>query len=339
MLRRRRRSRVPRGAVAAVLIVGLTHALVARFVYPDPLPRRDVRRKLIALTGEISPKLIIAGDSRAECGLVPAIVAERMGVNTRAAINMAAPACDLPGVLAGFREFRERLDARPIVVISVSVVDLNDRVDERLIGDETLWSLSLGERIALVSPKRALLATFLPEREFVRRRLLEPMLLGNEARLNVAEQGYRGEESRHVYPPEKLARELEGLDRAWYNGADFAGARWRLFCESVQAMVDDGAQVVLLDPPAHPDFVAGIAGTRMGSADRLFHRQLAEFCHVQGIPLLRYSAEDLCRGEACVSDPGSSFVSLMHLNRAGAGRVSALVGDALADLAGRGELH
>lgn len=318
----------------AIVFVAIIHMTFAWVVYPDPMPRRDLRRKIIPLTQNVTPALIVAGDSRLECGLIPGVLAEHAGLPPADAINMAAPACDLPGALAGYREFAERFQPGAIMVAGVSVVDVNDHADPVLIGDETLWSLGLIERCKLVAPKRAFLSLFIPEREWLRRNLVEPVLLNWDYDRAVAEQGYRGEWSEHEYPPDYLARELRNLDHAWYHEPIFDGARWRLFVDAVRTLRARGVQLVLLDPPIHPAFTNGVAGTAMGADDERFHQQLADFCREEGVPLLRYTARDLC-----ADDPASSFVSLVHLNRTGAKRLSTLVGDELALMQARGLLH
>jgi hypothetical protein len=59
----------------------------------------------------------------------------------------------------------------------------------------------------------------------------------------------------------------------------------------------------------------------VGLGDRRFRKQLGEFCRVESILLLHFTAEQLCSDAAGTSDPGSSFVSLLHLNRIGAARL------------------
>jgi hypothetical protein len=337
--KRHRTARWPCGALIAMLVVAVVHLIVATFVFPEPMPRRDVRRKLLALTRDARPQLIIAGDSRAECGLIPGMLAETLDLDPRTAINIAAPACDLPGVLAGYREFAGRFARKPIVIISVSIVEVNDRADEQLIGDETLWSIDAADRFRLASPKRAVASLFLPERELVRRTVVGPLLLRGDAQATVADQGYRGETSRHHYPPELLAREIAKLDLAWYNQPVLDGMRWRLFCDAVRTLRTLGAQVVLLDSPAHPGLVAATAGTPIADADHRFREQLRAFCRVESVPLLHFTAEQLCSDAAGTSDPASSFVSLLHLNRIGAARLSARVSDAVVEMIDVGVLH
>jgi len=179
-----------------------------------------------------------------------------------------------------------------------------------------------------------LTSLFMPEREWVRRRVMEPLLHDWDHQQAVAEQGYRGESSHHEYSPQHLAEELVGLNRVWFDRPKYDGVRWRLFVDGVQRLRELGAQLVILDPPAHPDFVDGIAGSPMGKTNDRFHAQLAEFCKRNGVPLVRFTAEGLD-----AADPTSSFVSLMHLNRTGANRLSGLVADELVALIDAGTLR
>lgn len=329
----------PWGAACAGLLVVITHLLVACVICAEPMPRRDLRRKVAALTRDRSPQLIVAGDSRAECGLLPGLLADRIGLGPENGINMAVPAGDLPGVLAAYREFAARFPPRAIMVISVSVVEVNDRAADELIGDETLWSVGWRQRFRLVSARRAALSLFLPERELLRRQVLDPLLIGrNEAHV-VEELGYRGEDSAHAYSPLQVDRELEKLDAAWYNRAVLDGVRWRLFRGGVRELCSRGVQVVLLDSPAHPAFEQAVGQAPFAADDAYFHEELREFSREAGVPLLRFNSADICADAECIADPASSFVSLLHLNRRGAQRLSARVGDALAELIERDVLQ
>ncbi|HRX84650.1 MAG TPA: hypothetical protein P5572_06475 [Phycisphaerae bacterium] len=332
-------SRRPYGALVALCVVIITHLIVSLAIYPEPMPRRDLRRKLAALTGRAPAQLIVAGDSRAECGILPATLAGQVGIPANRAINMGSPACDLPGVLAGYRAFANRFDPHPILIVSVSLVEFNDRAAHRLIGDETLWSLGPLERLRLATPKRALTSLFLPERELLSRMLVEPFLLDTHKPMVVSEQGYRGQRTRRRYPPQLLEHDVNYLNESWFNDPQFQGVRWRLFRQSVQALRDAGAQVVLLDSPEHPQLVQAMRGTPMETQDEQFHKQLAQYCRDNHVPLLRYTAESLCADAACAADPGSSFVSLVHVNRTGAERLTARVGEAVSNLIATGVLH
>lgn len=336
--KRRTASRRPSGALVAVLIVVGLHLAATLWAYPHPAPRRDLRRKLAALNAGPAPSVILAGDSRIECGLLPERMAARMGLPRAGAINMGSPACDAPAVLAGYRAFRDRFADHPVVVVGISLLGVNDRADAGMVGDETLWSLGLADRLRLVEPERALLSLALPEREFVTRHLTEPLLLSREP-LAVAEQGYRGSSKRRYYSAEELEHDVALLERKWFNEPVLDGIRWRITCAAVLELRAEGAQVVVLDSPLHPDLLRAVTGTRMEQPERQFHEQLRAFCREKNIPLLRYSAEALCPDGECAADPGSSFVGLVHLNRAGAERLSDHVADDLHALLAAGTLR
>jgi hypothetical protein len=324
----------PQGALWAVGIILALHGWATLWVYPQPMPRRDLRAKLDPLTAEVQPVVMVAGDSRAECGLIPRMLAERLGIPKRTVINIGTPACDMPGVLAAYRAYAERLHPDLILLVSVSVAGINDGALQTMIGDETLWSLRLRERWSMAPPGRVVQSLFFAEREWMRRNLTEPLLTGAPQSDSVADQGYRGKTGRHAYPPDVLATELRKLGDAWYARGAFAGARWRLFRDAVATLRARGVQVVIVDPPVHPRFSAGIAGTSLAPVDARYHEQLAGYCADMAIPYLRVTADELHPAE-----PADSFISLMHLNRSGAERMSRQVADQLAVWLEDGVLH
>ncbi len=188
------------------------------------------------------------------------------------------------------------------------------------------------ERFRLAPFKRAVTSLALPERELIRRVVMEPLFWEWDAS-HAANQGYRGKSSHHAYDAERLRTELDYLAEVWYRRPQLDGVRWRHFQESVAALRSAGVQVVLLDPPTQPAFDAGIAHREMADADRLFHRRLAAYCRANAVPLLRYTARDLSP-----DDPDGIFVSLMHLNHRGASLLSHRVGRDLAEMLADGRL-
>ena len=69
--------RMPRAAVASVLLIALLHVAASMIAFPEPIARDGLRHKVMALTATHRPAIIIAGDSRAQKHLIPALMAAK----------------------------------------------------------------------------------------------------------------------------------------------------------------------------------------------------------------------------------------------------------------------
>ena len=163
--RRSSRFRWPIGGVYALAFILIAHAVVSLLLVPDPIADQPLRRKVLALTERHRPRMIIAGDSRAQLHVCPDVLAESFGWPASTVVNIGMPLCEVSAVLAVYREFSDRFANNPIMVVSTSIFGVNDGARKKhFIHDETVWSLGVIQRFRLLPPGRAFLATFLPER-------------------------------------------------------------------------------------------------------------------------------------------------------------------------------
>lgn len=327
-------SRLPTGALAAVLFVGLFHLLVSVWIVPHPIAREALRNKIVALTEHHRPSLLIAGDSRAQRHLIPEVVADQLGLTPDNVVNIASASCESPVVVAAYREFAGRFTSAPIMVISVSIYSINDRANEpSALSKESLWSLGLVDRLRLATLPRALAAIFLPERELYRRLVIRPREPSPAA---VPERGFVGiAEDRCIdSTPEGLRPAITYVNRVWFNNAEIDGVRWRQLQADLHNLIDAGVQVVIMNSPDHPAYLQAIAGTSMDTANTEFRRQLSDLCQRLNVPLLHYDA-DWANG----CDPDTLFYDVLHLNRRGAAILSERVGRDINDLIRSGRLR
>ncbi len=324
--------RLPAGAIWAVAIITLIHAIVAFVIVPRPVASEPLRRKIIALTRTDRPALIIAGDSRAQVHVGPSIVAEQLGWSPDRVVNIGKPVCEVAAVLASYREFADRFAPSPIVVVSVSPYSVNDGTeDPRFINDEVLWSVGLIDRFRLVPAGRAIRAAFLPERTLWR------LLTGRayERATPVHARGFVGKPAyaSEGFAPAVVKKQLAELLRCWYAIPKVDGIRWRQLQADLRGLQAAGAQVVVLDSPLHPAFFELAAGTPAAAAHERFRRGISQLCERLGIPLLQYDVADLPG-----RDPDEVFFNLTHLNHIGARILSARVGADLRRLLEEGKL-
>ncbi len=326
------RLKVPSGALAACLIVAVIHFVVAVFVYPHPVAPSRLRHKVLALTRHDRPGLLIAGDSRAEWHIIPDILAERVGVPLSEVVNIAVQNCESAAVWASYREFSRRFPPRPIMLLSVSFWSVNDSHNRgvQLVNDETLWSMTLTDRLRIVPVKRALMSMFLAEKV-----LWQHMTVSVAASSTpVRDRGFKSQRKHITMAPDALAHRINDLWHSWFAEAKVDGVRWRELVANVRRLQGAGVQLVILDSPEHPALLAALQGSPGEGPNNRYHRQLAQLGERLSIPVLRYEPDRFTG-----LDPNMLYSDLLHLNRDGAVLLTEWVGDDLKDLISRDVLQ
>lgn len=302
----------PHGAVLTLVFMLAFHLVATFLISPEARARPELREKILRLTRDCRPQVIIAGDSRAYRQVIPQMLIDRLGLDQKQVVNISLDACESSAVRAALDEFRGCFADHPILIISVSIWSVNDRANiSGLLHDETLWSLPWWERFGLVDNLRAFRSLFLAEKLCYRK--LTDRLWAAEDSPNDA-LGYLAFMNKPVSPDSDAWRNhMQGVLGAWYNQPKIDGLRWSLLQSDLDYFRRQGFQVVVLDAPVHPHFLKAIKGTENASATRQFHRQLANLCRRQGISLLRYEAS-LFEPDR----PQDYFVDTFHLNESGA---------------------
>lgn len=311
------RFRWPIGGAYAVAFILIAHAVVSLVLVPDPIADQPLRRKVLALTEQHRPRMIIAGDSRAQVHVRPDVLAASFGWPDSAVVNIGMPLCEVSAVLAAYREFSDRFSVNPIMVVSISVFGVNDGArKEHFIHDETIWSLSVVQRFRLLPPGRALLATFLPERGLVRR-LVRGRHIDKDT--VVPEFGFVGKSGGGAvrFTHDSVRSQMSDVQHGWFGNAQIDAIRWTRFVSDLEGLIDEGVQLVLLDSPVHPAFWEAIRDTPQLDVYRRYREKIRDVGQRLRIPVLQYSATSV--GDA---DPNAMFYDVTHLSRLGATRFS-----------------
>lgn len=327
--------RLPCGVLYAFLFIVLIHACFCWIVYPHPLAREDLRRKVVALTEHTRPALIIAGDSRVECAIDPIVLAGAMNLESSLVVNIAVGAGSSSMAVAAFREFGDRFSPNPIVVVSISPHNVSSRgeLHERY-NAEYYWSIGLVSRFRELSVKDAVRATFAPERRLLAQ--LDQHFHGPEPDAPFNASGYRALDGPPVEQPgHGYAETIARLDR-WrcFTVGDEESTPWRQLREDFEELRTLGAQVVVLDAPDHPGFLARLSGTPQGANYARFRATLARVCRDSNIPFLQYTVADIG-----AVDPDRLFWDGVHLNAIGAEMLSKRVAVDIEQLLARGTLR
>ena len=323
--------RLPAGGVYAFVFIVLIHAFFSLVAYPHAVARPDLRRKVLALTGDHHPALVFAGDSRAECQIDPGVVAGAMGLEERDIVNIGVEAGDSAMVLAAHREFADCFAPGTILVMSVSAHFVSDRGElHDFYNAEYYWSLGVLPRFSSLSVGDAVRSTFTPERLLSNR--INSYLNPPKPDAPWSAGGYRALDGPPVeLPDEGYPKTVARLDRwRYFTVGERCSAPWLRFQADLEQLHSAGVQVVVLDTPEHPAFLASLLGTAEGDNYARFRSMLTRFCREMNVPLLQYTTEDLD-----LSNVDESFWDGVHLNAIGAELLSKRVGTDLGTLLSR----
>ena len=324
-------ARLPWGAMLAIGLIAVLHGIAAYWLVPNPVAPRELRDRVVALTRNTRPSVIIAGDSRALRHIDPAVLEVHAGLKPTTAVNVGARGCETTTVMAVYREFHHRFAQRPIMLLSASTWLFNDRASGRAFfpSDATLWNMSFPDRLRVTTPGCAVRATFLPEITLWRRITEQPESPKDPPR----HRGFLSVNRCYRLLPAQRAEEIAKNRAVLFTDARTNGALWRQFRRSVRELRAMGVQVVIFESPIHPDLLAALQGAGEAETARELRGRLAEFAASLAIPILRYDA-----GRLAGDDADELFTDLAHLNRTGAAQLSAWVGRDLRRLIDEGVL-
>lgn len=321
----------PRAVILAFAFTAATHLAAVRLC-PHPLPRPLLAQKAQRLMTHDDVRLLVLGDSRGTYDLVPAGIAEVLGVPAHTAVNLASDHGDVPSALAIYRQVGPQLQAPPTILLSLSFWSVNDANPDPL-GNELLASLTFKERKSLVGFGRALLTPFLTERSLVERWTLPlhkplPTEVLGEAGFVPLDPSFDGATSGT-----RVEKELTRLMRTWFHAPRVDGVRWSRTAVDVRTLRATGAPLVIIDAPLHPALLDRLETERLTSALDAFRTRIDALGEELDVPVLRYDAADLD-----ARDPVPLFFDLLHLNADGARRFSRIVGEDLRRLRNAGRL-
>jgi len=319
---------VPAGALLAILLLVAIH-LAATAVYTEPVARCGLREKTRILTRDCRPSVVVAGDSAFQCGVLPELLAERLGRPKCDVINIAESACDTPAFLAAYREFAHRLAPSHIVVLNVSSFAANDGA-AGLVGEEFLWSLGLRQRLNVTDAGRAIASCFLPEQALWDRLLKLRSGVPAGYPLNGFGARHPGDDVSRWSTPERQ-RDVNKYARLWYGGLKMNGLRRQRLHDDLRALVADGVHLVVVLMPFHPFYEKAIQGTPAADAESGFRADVRALCRQMGITCLSYRAD--CLGTPRV-DP--LFRDMLHFTQQGAVTFTTVLADDLRALGSAG---
>jgi len=292
---------VPFGVVAVVAVARVEHSAALR----EAVYNAELEGKIQALL-TADTDVIVAGDSRAERQIVPAVIEAQTG---RKAVNLAVNAGDLVTVYNALKRHGV-LSTDKALILSVSIFQVNDG-DVLYISRACVLNMTLQEK--LVFHRRAVPALLynLVAWSFPSWGGEEPPAAGPGA---LDEQGFRGVNGT-LDPKAPMAVGLDprATNHPWYRNLSLHGARWRVFREALDRLAASRLRIYLCLPPVSPAWRAYSAGSFIDRGELEFAGMLA--AAAGGHPNVRfldfYTAPDQRLGNELYYD-------VQHVNRQGA---------------------
>jgi hypothetical protein len=279
----------------------------------DPGLTEKVRSLLID-PGRV-PDVIIAGDSRAQRQVIPAVIEKELGVD---AVNIAVAGGELVSVAKVVRQCALS-EKRPLLIISVTLFQINDgAIDHDTISMDCLLSMPWIDQVVLFRQK-------LPEMAYRKIGLYKRCLA---ARCGLAptkikpftEDGFMGIDG--TLDTSGMSGHVGQIKHPWYENLCLEGRKWRVFQAALRDIAGSGAEVLLFNGPSSPAWQQLSRDTFMDAAEQQYSqmltREVAQYPNVHFINFHSGWNDDF---------PNPMFYDIQHLNRTGAARFSAILCD------------
>jgi len=287
---------------------------------------RELEAKIEALISD-ETEVIVAGDSRAERQLIPAIIERRTGRN---AVNIATPACDLITLYNALKK-HDLLKKRYVLIVSTSFFQANDgAVDPGYISPACMMNMTMREKISVFLHARRL---FLANLIDMRKALLggDPMDKGSVTDVRRETLGFVGFEGT-VKRPSAILLNPRTTNHPWYKNVSLHGAKWRILRETMAKFAETGDRVYIYQPPVSPAWYRYTKESFIHDREREYSEMLrAESSKYPNIFFLDYYGEP---GDALGDD---LYYDIQHLNVAGAEAFTSRMMDRIGDDLRRGE--
>jgi hypothetical protein len=257
------------------------------------------------------PKVIFAGDSRAEKHLIPSVFANQ-GIPT---INIATSSATLWSVVRHM-EVTNVHRSPAIFIISVSIFDVNDgAIHVGGYSPEQFFAFTPFERLSVFGMSYFMNAhkNLAMARATVQFDQLLSRSLASEYFL---ESGFNRIDEKHELKCNAVhfhSNTATG-DYEWYKNVKLTGAKWRLFTEAVQKLATWPGKFILYLSTVPPYYRDCIAGSYVEQADIEFSNNIKDLV----APLKNVSFEDLSKVDAFKVLSDEYYNDRWHLNPQGA---------------------
>jgi len=311
-------------ALAATVIPLVVTASLADIVLPRWLNLRDeplcedLVEKVNSLLIEPrrSPAILIAGDSRAQRQIIPAVLRRELGVD---AVNIAVAGGEFISTAKVLRRYG-LTETKPLLIVSVSSSLVNDGVvpvqidclmampwiDQLWISRSELAELARRKAQVYSECLLARIGWFPPKKKKAK---------------DFSEDGFFGiETTLDASDPKAIPIRGGKITHPWYKDLHQDGLRWRVFQTALADIARTGCPILLLNCPCSPTWRQLSRDTFVDAAEKNYSRMLQQeatkYDNVRVLDFYDGWIEEF---------PDPLFYDIQHLNRAGAERFTTIL--------------
>lgn len=246
------------------------------FFFKDGIFYNELESKIDALYRD-DVDIIIAGDSRAQVQVIPAVLEKAIG---KKVINIALPACDMATIYNAVIKKSIFGEKTKTLVMSASIFQINDNtIDTGYVSNACVFNLSLTEKISIfkmksyrvfaVYTKSAVKILVRQIRRIFRRRAEIRYAGYNETKGFMPVNG-------HLKPEEikKILLDEKKTSHSWYKGIKLNGIKWKMFREKLALLENRYKKIIIFHPPVSPFWAGHVKGSYIEKATVQFSEML-----------------------------------------------------------------
>ena len=303
--------------LAAAADILLQRGLGLRQVPLDP----DMERKVFSLivAPKASPAVIVAGDSRAERHVVPAVIEERLKTS---AVNVAVSSGEMISVAKTFDRY-DILADKPILILSATSFQYNNgAIDHDSLSMDSVVEMPWIQQIQVCREK-------LPELAY--RKIRMYLELGKKKKLlkDYPEKGFVGVDTVLSATLDQLSGiglEPGKTRHPWYKDLRPGQPKAIILADAIDRLAQSGCPIVLFTPPVSPVFREYIKGTWIDQYEREYSaflkRTADRHSNIHFLDFYQNWTDEF---------PNDQFYDIQHLNRTGAQKLTAILCDRIAE--------
>jgi len=260
-----------------------------------------------------NPKIIFAGDSRAERQLNPLVASRLLHLDKDDVVNIAVTAGD-PLMIEGLIDRYPEVFSKATVILSLSANLINDGAKGRkYFSTAMIAKLTVFQQISMLLPFH-----FRTWKNYYRSALYQVLGIQRDDCNN------EYTETNGFYPVsgeidvEALNGTAVNADTAgncktnhpWYMEYNSSGRKAQLLRQSLQAIAPRIGKLIVFTGPFNPSYLRSISNSPLYEYEMDFETKLAAMCRELHIPFKRFTEHPLLRDQ--------NFYDSAHLNAAGA---------------------
>lgn len=308
--------------VSILIIVAVVDILLQRGLGLRQVPLdSDMEKKVYSLivSAKEKPAVIVAGDSRAERHVDPAVIENRLKTS---AVNVAVSSGEMISVAKTFKRY-DILKDKPILIVSATSFQYNNgAIDHDSLSMDSVVEMPWIQQILVVREK-------LPEMAYRKIRMYLGLSKNKKLLKNYAEKGFVGVEGKLSATVDQLVTigiENGKTHHPWYKDLRPGGPKEIILTEAIDRLAESGCPIVLFNPPVSPVFREYIQGSWIDQFEKdysaFLQRTAQQHPNIRFLDFYQNWTDQF---------PNEDFYDIQHLNRIGARKLTAILCDRIAE--------